>query len=59
MSDPVKQEPKSNLPQLPNVADMTSVQLLDHIERLDESHRMRMRNLRALARCKADAEADK
>ena len=39
-----------------NIAEMDSEQLQAHIRSLDESHRRRMKALRALARAKAEEE---
>jgi hypothetical protein len=39
-----------------NIADMTSDQLQSHIKALDESHKRRMKALRALARAKLEEE---
>lgn len=42
--------------QVMNIADMTAAQLENHITSLDESHRRRMKALRALARAKIEEE---
>lgn len=41
----------------PNIATMTSAELLEHIKQLDEKHKQRMKALRALQRARVEEEA--
>lgn len=45
-------------PEPKNIATMTIAELEQHIAALEQRHRVHMRNLRALARCRKTEEED-
>lgn len=47
------------MPGVKKLGDMTAAELENHIRDVDESHRSRMRRLRALQRCVQDQEVSR